>query len=100
MVAAAPRARILRAVVVEPLAALVGHAGAGKTVALHAVLADHDGPVVQLSAADADPARLSGRIDAARGELRSTTRTVLLAIDDLERTPAASEATLAELIDA
>ncbi len=90
MLIAVPRDRLLRTVADAPLAALVGHAGAGKTVALHAVLADHDGAVVHRSAAEPHAASLNRDLGAVRGGLRSTTRRVLLAIDDLERTPASS----------
>lgn len=100
MLTAAPRDRLLRTLADAPLAALVGHAGAGKTVALHAALSDHDGAVVHRSAAELHAAGLNRDLGAVSGRLRSTTRRVLLAIDDLERTPVTTQAALAEAIAA
>ena len=99
MMGAAPRPRVLQAITAAELTALVGHAGAGKTVALDAALAAHDGPSVRLDARSLDVASLPAQLEHARESARSADTPVLLVIDDLERASAAASVALAEVID-
>ena len=99
MLGAAPRLRVLQAITVAELTALIGHAGAGKTVALGDALAAHHGASIHLNARTLDAASLPARFEHARESERCTDTPVLLVIDDLEQADAAASVALAELID-
>ena len=100
MVAPATRVRVVQATTTAALTGFLGHAGTGKSTALQAARAEHDGPTLHLDARLVDLSRLhdlSGDDARSRGPSGDG---MLLTIDNVEVAAPALADAIADLVAA
>ncbi len=98
MVAPATRARVVQAITTAALTGLLGHAGTGKSMALRAAHAEHDGPKLHLDARIVDASRLRDLSHDFTGSGSSSGGGMLLTIDNVEVATPALTVAIADLV--